>query len=110
MADTAPMGTTGTTGTKRSWQLIVLALFGLTVPNGFFVYWLAREYTGLAAALDNHLAVGFILDAFMAMLLLAWWFARRPIGPVRWPWFVLLSLIGRLGFSLPAYWWINSRN
>lgn len=96
-------------GTRRArpWWLLAVALFGLTVPNGFFLYWVAREYHGLAGVLADRLALGFMLDAFIATALLAWWFARRPIGPVRWPVFVLLSLLGGLGFSLPLYWWLN---
>jgi len=42
--------------------------------------------------------------------LLAIYFARRPIGRVSWQTFVLLSLIGGLGFSLPLYWWLNTRS
>jgi hypothetical protein len=95
---------------KRSPLLLVIALFGLTVPNGLFVCWLVRRHTaGIGDILNDPLALGFMLDAFMAMLLLAWWFARSPIGPLRWPWFIVLSLVGGLGFSLPMYWWLNDR-
>jgi hypothetical protein len=89
--------------------LLLIALFGLVIPNGFFVYWLVHEYHGLAAVMENRLAIGFILDAFMAMALLAVYFAKSPIGKVRWPVFVGLSLVGGLGFSLPLYWWLNKR-
>ena len=88
--------------------LLVVALFGLLVPNGFFLYWLVNEFQGIRPIIANHLAMGFILDAFMAMIILAVYFARRPIGPVRWPAFVLLSILGGLGFSLPFYWWMNT--
>ena len=88
--------------------LLVVALFGLLVPNGFFLYWLVNEFQGIRPIVDNHLAMGFILDAFMAMIILAVYFARRPIGPVRWPAFVILSILGGLGFSLPFYWWMNT--
>ena len=88
--------------------LLVVALFGLLVPNGFFLYWLVNEFQGIRPIVANHLAMGFILDAFMAMIVLAVYFARRPIGPVRWPAFVLLSILGGLGFSLPFYWWMNT--
>jgi hypothetical protein len=90
--------------------LLLIALFGLLVPNGFFLYWLFNEYSGVANALQDKLALGFILDVFMAMLLLAYYFAKFPIGRVRWYWFVVLSLLGGLGFSLPLYWWLNKRN
>lgn len=97
----------GATNTLRSPWLLLVAISGLVIPNGFFIHWLFFEWTGFAAVFANHLAVAFVLDAFMAMCLLAWWFAKRPIGRVRWPWFVVLSLLGGLGFSLPMYWWLN---
>ena len=89
--------------------LLVIALFGLTVPNGIFLYWLFTEFTTMSAVFADRLALGFILDCFLAVGLLAYYFARHPPGPVRWPWFVLLSLIGGLGFSLPIFWWLNER-
>lgn|SRR5262249_29040566 len=89
--------------------LLVVALIGLLVPNGFFVHWLFTGYHGPGPVLEDQLALGFILDCFMALALLAGYFARHPIGPVRWYWFVVLSLVGGLGFSLPLYWWLNRR-
>ena len=89
--------------------LLVAALFGFVVPNGFFRYWLRYEYQGLGPVLHDHLALAFILDAACALVLLCLYFARRPIGAVRWPWFLLLSLAGGLGFSLPLYYWLNQR-
>lgn len=89
--------------------LLIVALFGLIVPNGIFIYWLFTEFGGIVGVIENKLAVAFIIDAFMAMFLLAWWFAAKPIGKVRWYWFVIFSLIGGLGFSIPFYWWLNER-
>ena len=87
--------------------LLVVAAFGFIVPNGFFVYWLLFEYQGLAPMLQDRLALGFMIDVFIALTLLAVYFARRPLGPVRWYWFVGLSLLGGLAFSLPLYYWLN---
>jgi hypothetical protein len=89
--------------------LLIVALFGLTVPNGIFIYWLFTEFNGVAGVIENKLALAFIIDAFMAMFLLAWWFAAKPIGRVQWYWFVVFSIIGGLGFSIPFYWWLNER-
>ena len=89
--------------------LLLVAFFGLTVPNGFFVYWLFTDFTGWSAMVSDRLALGFILDCLMAVALLAYHFARTPPGPIRWPWFVALSFIGGLGFSLPLFWWLNER-
>ena len=89
--------------------LIAVALFGLVVPNGLFLYWLVVEFNGVQTVLDNRLAMAFIIDAVMVLVILAVYFAKRPIGRVHWGTFVLLSLIGGLGFSLPMYWWLNNR-
>jgi hypothetical protein len=89
--------------------LLLVAFFGLLVPNGLFIYWLLYEFEDLAAVLANHLALGFMLDAALVTALLCVYFARSPIGTVKWPWFLALSLLGGLGFGLPFYWWLNRR-
>ena len=90
--------------------LLLVALFGLLVPNGLFLYWLFVEYQGLSAVLQNKLALGFILDALLALIVLTVYFARHPVGRFRWPWFVAFSFLGGLGFSLPFYYWLNARD
>lgn len=89
--------------------LLLLAAFGFIVPNGFFIYWLLYEFNA-AQILNDKLALGFILDCVLAMALLAYYFAKRPIGSVGWQWFVVLSFAGGLGFSLPLYFWLNQRH
>ena len=89
--------------------LLIVAAFGFVVPNGIFVYWLLTEFNGVGPVLQNKLAVAFMLDALLTMVILAYYFARFPPGPVQWYWFVVLSLIGGLVFSLPFYWWLNTR-
>ena len=89
--------------------LLFIALVGLVVPNGYFLYWLFFEYGGIGPVLQNHLAVGFILDAALATGLLCYHFAKQPIGRLRWPWFLVMSLLGGLGFGLPLYWWLNAQ-
>jgi hypothetical protein len=89
--------------------LLFIAIFGLLVPNGIFIYWLFFEFQSISQILTDKLALGFIIDCFLAMFLLAYWFAVNPIGRVKWHWFIVLSLIGGLGFSLPFYYWLNKR-
>ncbi|MEZ4412816.1 MAG: DUF2834 domain-containing protein [Gemmatimonadales bacterium] len=89
--------------------LLFIALFGLLVPNGLFVYWLIYEFDGFRPILENKLALSFMLDVTLALVLLTAHFARHPIGRVKWPWFVALSLLGGFGFSLPMYVWLNQR-
>ena len=89
--------------------LLVVAAFGFLVPNGFFIHWLLTGDKSLDAVLGNELALAFMLDCALTMVLLAWLFAVRPIGRVRWPRFVVLSFAGGLGFSIPLYFWLNRR-
>lgn len=89
--------------------LLLIALFGLFVPNGIFVYWLLTEFHSLNDVIGNRLALGFMIEAFLLLGLLAYWFAKNPIGRVKWYWFIVLSLIGGIGFGLPFYWWLNKR-
>jgi hypothetical protein len=89
--------------------LLLVAVFGLLVPNGLFIQWLATEFSGIDDVFSNKLAVAFMLDAAMATGLIAYVFAIRPIGRVKWPWFVVFSIVGGLGFSIPFYVWLNRR-
>ena len=89
--------------------LLAIAMFGLIVPNGLFLYWLLYEYEGVMTVAQNKLALAFILDAFLVMGLLAYYFARNPVGRIKWYWFIVLSILGGLGFSIPLYWWLNHR-
>jgi hypothetical protein len=70
---------------------------------------MVAEFSQLSDILHNYLALAFIIDAFMVTGLCGYYFAVRPIGKVKWYWFIILSLIGGLGFSLPSYWWLNHK-
>ena len=89
--------------------LLLIALFGLFVPNGLFIYWLFTEFDGMADVLNNKLALAFIIEAFLVLGMMSVYFARNPIGRVKWYWFVVLSIIGGLGFGIPFYYWWNQR-
>ena len=100
---------TPSTSRRRDAVLLLVALFGLLVPNVLFLYSLFHDYPTWQAALANRLALALLSDAFLATGLIAWWLARHPLGPVRWPWFVVMALIGGLGFALPFFLWLNER-
>jgi hypothetical protein len=89
--------------------LLAIAIFGLFVPNGMFFYYLFVKFTSLSEVMNDLLALGFIIDAFMATGLIAWWFAKNPMGKYSWKVFIVLSLIGGLGFSLPFFYYLNKR-
>ncbi len=89
--------------------LLLIALFGLFVPNGIFIYWLLSDFHSFSDITSNRLALGFIIEAFAVMFMMASYFAKNPPGKVKWPWFIALSVIGGIGFGIPFYWWLNKR-
>jgi Na+/H+ antiporter NhaA len=94
----------------RRTLLLSIAAFGLIIPNGLFFYFIFNELSSIHQVMNDHLALGFIIDAFMATGLLAWWFAEHPLGRYSWKTFVALSLLGGLGFSLPFFYYLNNRS
>src|SRR5262245_29568746 len=85
----------------------VFVVLGFVAPGGLFLYWAANDFTTLAAALHDRLALAFIADVLITTGVLTVYFAKRPPGPYRWPWFLALSLLGTLAFGLALYLWLN---
>ena len=90
------------TGRERK-GIWILALIGLLGPNGVFVYCALFRWQELPDALRNPVAAAFIFEAFVVMGLLAWLVKRFRVGVLAWPAFIVLSLIGGLAFSIPAF-------
>jgi hypothetical protein len=67
------------------------------------------DFRAIGPVLENRLAVAFMLEAFLLLVLLSIYFARKPMGRVGWGWFVFFSIVGGLGFGLPFYYWLNTR-
>ena len=90
--------------------LFTLALLGLIVPNGIFLYYSLFAPATLFAALSNPIALVFIGEALFLMLffawLLRWWGARSP----GWLAFITMSLLGSMAFSVPALFYFASRH
>lgn len=89
--------------------LVLLAALGLLAPGGLFLYWLNHDYSSLSAALSDRMALAFFVDLVMSTFFLGYLFAKKPPGPVKWPWFIALSLLGTLAFAIPAFLWLNWR-
>ena len=95
--------------TPETMWLLVVAALGMLLPGGMFLYWLFHDNSSLSAALSDRFALAFLLDLLGSTALLTYLFARKPVGPVRWPWFLGLTLAGTLCFSIPFYLWLNWR-
>jgi hypothetical protein len=94
---------------REATALAALAVFGLVVPNGIFLWYFFMDHGVVRAAVHNPVALVFIVEAFLLMFLLAWLLRRsgctRPTGFV----FVVMSLVGSMAFSVPAALWLAGR-
>jgi hypothetical protein len=89
--------------------LMATALFGLLGPNGVFLYFAMFRRQEFFAAMSNPITLAFIVEAFVVTGILTTFIARRFSGPWGWKTFLLLSLTGGLGFSIPFFVIINSQ-
>ena len=89
--------------------LIAMAIFGLVVPNGLFLYYSLFAPAALRAALANPVALVFMFEAFFLMVLLAWLIHHRGFRLPGWLAFIIMSLAGSMAFSVPAFLYLTSR-
>ncbi len=93
---------------KERMSLSVVAAFGMLGPNAVFVYYALVRRAEFIAAMRHPVTLSLLVDAMIAMALLAWAIARY--GKLRHGWqsFVGLSLLGGLVFSIPVFLLINA--
>lgn len=90
--------------------LLFLAVFGLLVPNGVFLYCAFLQPETLRAAIANPAALVFITEAFLLMFLFAWLIHHLGFRSPGWAAFIAMSLVGSMAFSVPAFLYLTSRN
>ena len=93
--------------TERT-ALAFVAAFGMLGPNAVFLYYFVAEHHEFFEAITHPVALSLLVDAFIAMALIAWFIARYGTGRHGWRAFVGLSLLGGLVFSIPAFLLLNS--
>ncbi|HMP91154.1 MAG TPA: hypothetical protein PJ991_13205 [Kiritimatiellia bacterium] len=88
--------------------LLFLALFGLLIPNGIFLYYAFTDFSVVWEALGNPVSAVFIAEAMGLMIFFAWLLNRLNFRrPGAWG-FIIMSLLGSMAFSIPAFlWWHN---
>ena len=89
------------TRTERTW-LTLIAIFCFSGLNGVFVYTLLWQPATITAALENPVSAVFMVESLLLVGVLAYLFSRWGVSRVHWGWFVFLSLLGGLAFSIPA--------
>ena len=90
--------------------LCALAVFGLLIPNGIFIYYFLTDASLTKAALTNPISLVFITEAFFLMFLIAWLLRRMELTRPGALGFVIMSLLGSMAFSAPATLWLCGKN
>jgi hypothetical protein len=81
--------------------LWVLAVVGLVMINGAFIYGLINREV-LQEALANPLTMAFVAESLLLMGVFAYLLTKWGVARLSGWWFVILSLLGSMAFALPV--------
>lgn len=95
------MAPTGPLGSGERAMLLAVAIVGAVILNGTFLYVLLARPDLLRAALADPIAWVLMAEALLVTAVFGWWLARKQRRRPGGIWFVVLSLLGGLAFSLP---------
>jgi hypothetical protein len=82
-------------------MLLVVAVVGAVGLNGAFLYVLLARPDLFRVALADPIAWTLMIEALLVTAVFGWWLARKRRRRPGGLWFVVLSLLGGLAFSLP---------
>lgn len=97
-----------TLSSRQRSLLSAVAVLGFLGPNVILLYFALFRWEELVAALQHPITLAFVIEALVVRCLLAVFLARKPEGTRGWKLFIAMSLVGGLGFSVPALVVINS--
>ena len=81
--------------------LWAIAIFGVAAVNGAFFYGIIVQPDSLRAALANPIALAFMVEATLLLLLLAYLLKKWGVGRFGPVAFIVIALIGTMAFALP---------
>lgn len=87
---------------------LLLSILGFLLINLPFLYFALFEKAVYDAAMSNGVALVFISEAILLMLLIAFLIAKLDLRKPGWLWFIVLSILGSMAFSIPFYLYIYS--
>jgi|OM-RGC.v1.029721936 hypothetical protein len=86
---------------KERLLLWCLSLFSFFTINVVFLYALFFDPDSLVGAMRNPVSAAFIVEAFLLMGALSYLLTKWGVCKLSWRWFIVLSLLGSMGFALP---------
>src|SRR5262245_2947517 len=94
--------------TERTW-LIATAVIGFVGLNGAFLYGMTKPGV-FAQAMTNPISLAFIADLMIVLAWLAYLLRKWGVSRLGWAWFVALSFLSGIAFSLPIVLLWKRRN
>jgi hypothetical protein len=88
---------------------LIAAIIGFLTINGPFLYYALIDTDTYAAAMKNGMALLFIGEAFFLMIFLAIVIAKIGWKSPGWIFFVAMSILGSLAFSIPLQLYLVTR-
>ncbi|MCG8528517.1 MAG: hypothetical protein MI748_19220 [Opitutales bacterium] len=89
--------------------LLILAILGFLGVNGSFLYFSIIDKATYNAAMSNGLALVFIAEAFLLMFFFAFLMAKLGLKNPGWIFFIAMSIIGSMAFSVPLQLYLWSK-
>jgi len=89
--------------------LLIAAIAGFFAVNVPFLYFIAFERETYTQAMNNGVALVFVGEAFLLMFFIAFVIAKLGWKNPGWLFFILMSLVGSMAFSVPLQLYLISR-
>lgn len=90
--------------------LLVFALLALVGPNGLYLYAFFTQPELNQAAMQNPVALAFMIEAMMLLALFLWYVYRVTRSWAQVGLYLVLTFLGSLAFSFPLFLYLRSRN
>ena len=88
---------------------LLLSILGFLLINVPFLYFVFFEKSIYYTALSNGVFLIFLSEAFLLMSFAAFLMAKLGLNKPGWVWFIVLTLLGSMAFSVPFYLYIHTR-
>ena len=88
---------------------LVASILGFFLINVPFLYYALIETAVYDAAMTNGVALVFIAEAFLLLAFFAFLIAKVGWKKPGWIWFIVLSLVGSMAFSVPLMLYLHLR-
>ena len=94
---------------KYKTAFLILSIIGFVVINIPFLYYTLIVREVYSQAINNEIALLFMSEAFLLMFFIAFLIAKMNMKKPGWLFFIVISLLGSLAFSIPFQLYLIAR-